>query len=216
MAEHLGQLAHDTVRASPIPGGQAAADTAALLAESGAEAEPFWRAYNAGRDALDQGLVASRDYWLGIGAACGLDWDEARLQRLWSLDVRSWISANPDVVRILDDLRIGGTRMALLSNAAEEYGGLFRFSPIARCFEQVFVSGEMRLLKPDPAIYLAAAERLGMPPDRITFIDNREANVRGALSVGMAGHAFTGAAALRAHLQDLASALRSHRPEGQP
>lgn len=183
---------------------QSSADTEALVAESGAEAEPFWRAYDAERNALDHGLISSRDYWMRIGLACGLDWDEPRVQRLWSLDIRSWVSANADVVRIIDDLRAGGTRMALLSNAAADYGGLFRFSPLARCFERVFVSGEMGLLKPDPAIYRAVSDELGLPPQQVAFVDNREANIRGAGSVGMSGHVFTGAAALRAYLEALA------------
>lgn len=199
---------------------QSAADTEALVAESQVEAGPFWRAYHADRDALDHGLISSREYWARIGRACGVDWDEPRLQRLWSLDVRSWVSANADVVRIIDDLRAGGTRMALLSNAAAEYGGLFRFSPLARCFERVFVSGEMGLLKPDPAIYVSVADALGTPPQRIVFIDNREANIRGAESVGMSGHVFTGAAALRSHLAALGQDGNrpidaDHRPEGQ-
>ena len=179
------------------------ADAAALVAASGAEAEPFWRAYEADRNALDQGLLSSHDYWRAIGAACGLDWDAATLQHLWTLDIRGWTTANVDVVRVLQDLHEGGTRLALLSNAGPEFGGLFRFWPIAAWFEQVFVSGELLLLKPDPAIYSLAAERLGMPPDRIAFIDNREANVRGAESIGMAGHVFTGATALRAYLETL-------------
>ncbi|WP_375400031.1 HAD family hydrolase [uncultured Amnibacterium sp.] len=207
---------------------QSAADTEALVAESRAEAEPFWRAYHAERNALDHGLISSHEYWARIGRACGSDWDEPRLQRLWSLDVRSWVSANAEVVRIIGDLRAGGTRMALLSNAAAEYGGLFRFSPLSRYFEQVFVSGEMGLLKPDPAIYVSVADELGMPPERIAFIDNREANIRGAESVGMSGHVFTHAAALRSYLDTLgADATRGrneippttcdadHRPEGQ-
>lgn len=182
---------------------QSPADTAALVAEAGVDAEPFWQAYNAERNALDHGLISSRDYWVAIGRRCDRDWDEPRLQRLWSLDIRSWVSANPEVVQILDDLRAGGTRMALLSNAAAEYGGLFRFSPLARCFEQVFVSGEMGLLKPDPAIYLRVADDLGVAPQRIAFVDNREANVRGAMSIGMGGHVFTGATELRSYLEAL-------------
>lgn len=179
---------------------QSPADAAALVAEAGVDAEPFWQAYHAERNALDHGIISSRDYWVAIGRRCDREWDEPRVQRLWSLDIRSWVSANPEVVQILDDLRAGGTRMALLSNAAAEYGGLFRFSPLARCFEQVFVSGEMGLLKPDPAIYLRVANDLGTAPERIAFVDNREANVRGAQSVGMSGHVFTGATGLRSYL----------------
>jgi putative hydrolase of the HAD superfamily len=108
------------------------------------------------------------------------------------------------VVRVIADLAAGGTRLALLSNAAPDYGGAFRFSPVGALFEHVFVSGELLLLKPDPAIYRHAAETLGIDPHDLVFIDNREVNVRGAESIGVTGHVYTDPASLRAFLEALA------------
>ena len=105
---------------------------------------------------------------------------------------------------MIADLDAGGTRVALLSNAAADYGTAFRFSPMGELFEQVFVSGELLLLKPDPAIYRHAAEALGVDPADIVFIDNREVNVRGAESIGITGHVYTDPASLRAFLESLA------------
>ncbi|RIX31420.1 HAD family hydrolase [Amnibacterium setariae] len=179
-------------------------DRAAMVAEAGVEAEPFWRAYHADRDRLDEGVLSTTDYWLGIGAACGQRWDVPKAQRLWALDFRSWTTADPEVVRVLVDLRDGGTRLALLSNAHPDYGGPFRFSPVGALFEQIVVSGELLLLKPDPAIFRAAADALSLDPADLVFIDNREANVRGAQSIGITGHVYTDPASLRAFLESLA------------
>jgi putative hydrolase of the HAD superfamily len=44
---------------------------------------------------------------------------------------------------------------------------------------------------------------LGITPDEMVFIDNKEDNVRGAEALGITGHTFTGAAALRAFLSSL-------------
>ncbi len=167
------------------------ADRAALLAIADVPAEPFWAAYEANRRELDGGTLPSGDYWRRIAAACGADWDAARIQALWNADMRSWLTTEPRVVALLGRLHAGGTRLALLSNAAEEYGGLFRFSPIGRWFERVFVSGELRMLKPDPEIFLHVARELGIPPASLVFVDNRTDNVRGAESVGATGHVFT-------------------------
>jgi putative hydrolase of the HAD superfamily len=178
-------------------------DRQRLVAAAGVPADGFWAAYGAERDDLDQGLISTTEYWLRIGRACGVEWDLPKAQVLWSLDFRAWTSADPAVVRVVADLRDGGTRVALLSNAAPDYGAAFRFSPMGQLFEQAFVSGELLLLKPDPAIYRHAAAALGVDPSTMVFIDNREANVRGAESIGVTGHVYTDPASLRTFLESL-------------
>jgi putative hydrolase of the HAD superfamily len=179
-------------------------DRARMVEAAGVPADDLWRAYQADRDRLDQGLISTTEYWRGIGAACGVEWDLPTAQVLWSLDFRGWTSADPEVVRVLADLAAGGTRLALLSNAAPDYGGAFRFSPIGALFERVFVSGELLLLKPDPAIYRHVATSLAVDPTEMVFVDNREANVRGAESIGIVGHVYTDPPSLRAFLEGLA------------
>ena len=179
-------------------------DRARIVEAAGVPAEDLWRAYDADRDRLDQGLLPTTDYWLGIGAACGVEWDVARAHLLWSLDFRGWTSVDVEVVRVLADLAAGGTRLALLSNAAADYGAAFRFSPMGALLERCFVSGELLLLKPDPAIYRYVAEALEVDPTEIVFVDNREVNVRGAESIGITGHVYTDPASLRGFLESLA------------
>lgn len=64
-------------------------------------------------------------------------------------------------------------------------------------FEAIIVSGEVKLLKPDPAIYYLALDRFGLKPAEALFVDDREINVEAALAVGMAAHLFTDAETLR-------------------
>lgn len=168
------------------------ADRAELLALAGVPAEPFWRAYDAHRNALDGGSLSSDEYWLRIAADCGVTWDSARRQSLWNADMRGWLTTDPTVVAVIESLAAGGTRLALLSNAAAEYGGLFRHSPMSRFFEQAFLSGELRLSKPDPAVFLHVCRELGIAPGALVFVDNRAENVRGAESVGATGHVYAG------------------------
>jgi epoxide hydrolase-like predicted phosphatase len=48
-------------------------------------------------------------------------------------------------------------------------------------------SGEEGVRKPEPEIYLRAADRLGLSPEECVFVDDLPANVEGAVAVGMAG-----------------------------
>jgi 2-haloacid dehalogenase len=68
-------------------------------------------------------------------------------------------------------------------------------------FRDIVVSGEVKLLKPDPAIYWLALDRFALRPADALFVDDREINVAAALAVGMKAHLFTGADELRARLQ---------------
>lgn len=178
-------------------------DRAELVEIAGAAPEAFWHAYWAHRDDLDHGVVSVPGYWGRVGADLGLEFAAAQLQQLWAADFRSWISVEPGSIDVLADLHAGGTRLALLSNAGFDFGDAFRRAPFSVYFEQVFVSAELGLLKPDPKIYRHVARELGIEPTDMVFIDNKHVNVAGAESIGVTSHVFTGVGALRTFLVSL-------------
>ena len=179
-------------------------DKAGIVGTAGASAAEFWPAYWKHRDDLDHGTVTIPDYWARVGAELGLAFGPAQVQGLWAIDFRSWISVEPGSIDVLADLHAGGTRMALLSNAGYDYGDAFRRAPFAQYFEQVFVSAELGMIKPDPEIYRHVARELAIEPAEMVFIDNKQVNVDGAESLGITGHVFTGVAPLRAFVASLA------------
>ncbi len=126
------------------------------------------------------------------------------MHELWAADFRSWLSINPAVIEVLSDLRAGGTRLALLSNAGPDYGSYFRHGPLGDFFEACYVSGELGLIKPDPEIFLHVLADLSITPAEAVFIDNRDSNVAGAEALGITGHVFTTADALRSFLTSTA------------
>jgi putative hydrolase of the HAD superfamily len=174
-------------------------------ADGGADSARFWTSYNAHRDGLDQGTGGVAAYWAAVAGDIGASWDEGRVHELWAADFRSWLSVNPDVIDLLTDLRAGGTPLALLSNAGPDYGSYFRHGPLGDLFAACYVSGELRLLKPDPEIFLHVLGDLGIRAAEAVFIDNKASNVAGAQALGITGHVFTGACALRAFLARLAA-----------
>ena len=182
-----------------------AADRAVIadVAEVGRDSGPFWRAYFAYRDGLDQGRAGVAAYWQAIACDIGASWDDARIHELWAADFRSWLSINPGTIEVLADLKAGHTRLALLSNAGPEFGSYFRHGPLGDFFAACYVSGELGLLKPQPEIYRHVLDDLGISAAEAVFIDDREANVRSAQALGITGHLFTGVTALRAFLASL-------------
>ncbi len=180
-----------------------AADTSALLAISGCDAEPFWRSYWAHRDGLDQGTTSIPDYWALVAADLGVTWRASRVHELWVADFRSWWSIEPATVDLIEELHDGGTRLAILSNAGFDFSSGFRRSPMGRFFERVFVSAEMDAIKPDPAIYVEVASELGIPLGEMIFIDNKSINTDAAALLGVTTHHFTTVEELDAFLRSL-------------
>ncbi len=84
-------------------------------------------------------------------------------------------------------------RLALLSNTNELHWHIVRpqIEPFAPHFEQIFASCEVGLRKPDTAFYLHALERLGWSAADTLFIDDIEANVRGARAAGLQAYHLT-------------------------
>jgi 2-haloacid dehalogenase len=67
-------------------------------------------------------------------------------------------------------------------------------------FRDIVVSGDERLLKPQPEIFTLLARRNGLRLADCLFVDDRFRNVQGAEAVGMTGHHFTTPEALRVAL----------------
>lgn len=191
----------EVISRAPAPDAQA--ELAALAGTDLATLQEAWLRH---RHELDHGTLGVVEYWRTMARELGTEWSIRRIHELWARDFASWFTLEPEVGDLIGRLHDGGTRIALLSNAGFDYGDPFRFSPLGSLMEQVFVSAELGLLKPDPEIYRHVMAELGVDPSRTVFVDNRAENVDAAAALGIATHHFTGAAGLRTFLEDLAEA----------
>ena len=79
--------------------------------------------------------------------------------------------------------RGAGVRTGLLSNS---WGGRdYPLDELRQIFDTLVISGEVGMRKPQPEIYLLAAERAGARPEDCVFVDDFSVNVEGAEAVGM-------------------------------
>ncbi|MGA9746750.1 MAG: HAD-IA family hydrolase [Nocardioides sp.] len=107
-----------------------------------------------------------------------------------------------DTVGILSDLHAAGVPVYALTNwsaetfphATDRYGFL-------DLFEDVVVSGQVGVAKPDQAIFEVLRERVGRPLDECVFVDDSAANVAAADRAGMDAIRFTDTGHLRADLR---------------
>ena len=110
----------------------------------------------------------------------------------------------PGVHETVAELDQAGVPLFAITNFSADFWKPFhqREQAFFRRFRDIVVSGEEKLLKPDPALYFLALDRFGLRPAEALFIDDRAINVEGARAVGMHAHLFTTAEDLRARLED--------------
>lgn len=105
---------------------------------------------------------------------------------------------------LLDRLRERGHGIHAITNwSAETWTtGVASHPRLGTAFSTTIVSGQERVLKPDPAIFAAFCNRAGVAPDACVFIDDSPRNVAGARAFGMEAIHFTTPAALEAALTE--------------
>jgi putative hydrolase of the HAD superfamily len=95
-------------------------------------------------------------------------------------------------------------RLACLSNTnALHWPRVCDEMGLARYFEFSFASHLVGMLKPDLAIFQHVIEQLGVPAERILFLDDNQLNVASAQSAGMVARRVAGLDEVRAALADL-------------
>lgn len=103
---------------------------------------------------------------------------------------------------LLRGLKGAGRRLLLLSNTSVGYHCFLPQVPGISLFDDVLISADVGLVKPDPAFFRLACERFGIVPSESIFIDDTPINAEAALFVGMRAIVFNGDAdELREKLQ---------------
>ena len=98
---------------------------------------------------------------------------------------RSWADARADLASSAPE------HLAALDVYVEHFVGLL---------EDVLVSGEVGVAKPDPRVFALLTDRFGLRPERTVFVDDSATNVAAGAAAGFDAVLFTTAEELRASL----------------
>jgi 2-haloacid dehalogenase len=109
------------------------------------------------------------------------------------------IAGMPEIVADLDS---AGVPLFAITNFSGEFWRAWAplHQDIFGRFRDVVVSGDEKLVKPNPAIYRLALERFGLDPGDAVFVDDNAANVDAANALGIRGILFASADSFRAEL----------------
>jgi len=138
------------------------------------------------RGAYDRGDLSPEIYWSEFAKDAGIKLDPQQLDEIHQLDMEMWINVNSGMLDWANQLRSSGLKIGLLSNMHPEMVAYCReHFPWLTNFDFVTFSGEVRLIKPDPAIYEHTLRGLGVAASEALFLDDREVNIRAAQALGM-------------------------------
>jgi putative hydrolase of the HAD superfamily len=153
----------------------------------GADAERFHTAYWKFRDAYDRGALSGERYWHEVAKELDRTIDESTLAALIEADVTHWVQPNDAMIAWAMALQRRGVKTGILSNMGDamEFGLLAKL-PWLKDFQHSTFSHRLGIAKPDAVIYRAAADGLGVSPETILFIDDRQENIDAAHAAGMA------------------------------
>ena len=119
-------------------------------------------------------------------------------------------------VELLAELRAAGVPLYALTNwSAETFGIARERFEFLSWFDGVLVSGEERMIKPDPAIFRLLLDRFGLDPQATFYVDDSPANVAAASELGFDAVRFTGPERLRRDLETRGLLARS-APSARP
>ena len=126
-----------------------------------------------------RGKISGVSHWEQVGEELGIDAQQLQ-DEFFAGDV-----LDEDLMGFIRELR-AIYRIGLLSNA---FGSLRQHMEegrkIADAFDEIIISAEVGLMKPEAAIYTLTLEQMGVAADEAIFVDDFVENVEGAQQVGM-------------------------------
>jgi putative hydrolase of the HAD superfamily len=154
--------------------------------------EPLWANFEEPMPGIPELGAWAHGYrheaWRRAAVSCGVD-DGGRVRDMaerFRLERRARCELYPGVADLLRALR-GRARLGVVTNGMPE---LQRYKATAAGLDQlvdtIVVSGEVGCIKPDPRVFLAALDRLGVnASDAVMVGDNLARDVEGAAALGM-------------------------------
>jgi putative hydrolase of the HAD superfamily len=128
---------------------------------------------------LEKGELTHEEFEPLFAERIGIENTEGLVGRLFA-----GVGPEEEMLDAVRRARAGGVKTGLISNSWGE-GLAYDQSTLDELFDAVVISGDVGMHKPEPAIFLLGAEKIGVPPEECVFVDDLRENCAGAEEVGM-------------------------------
>lgn len=170
----------------------------------GVDHSAFWSLYERNRGAYDKGDLTPEDYWQIFSQDTSTQLNADALGNLQEWDIEMWSTIENSLIDWTKALRARGYKTALLSNLHPKFVSHIRKNyEWLTLFDFPVFSSEVHLIKPDPEIFYYTLQSVGVRASEALFIDDRDANIQTARSLGIAAILYKSVSQLH---QDLTAA----------
>jgi putative hydrolase of the HAD superfamily len=166
--------------------------------------ESFYELWEASRGPYDRGDLTAEEYWLKLAAQTNTSLDGRQIELLRKVEVEIWAHPNPVMLDWVSQFHAAGIKTGLLSNMPLDLVAYVRANcPWMENFAFKTLSAEVRLIKPDPAIYEHTLKGLRVSAEESLFVDDRKINIQAARSLGMRAIQFRSIGQLKHDLEGM-------------
>jgi len=137
----------------------------------------------AGRMAV-KGLIKDSQYFEEIAKILGRPLPNGYME-LAKKHYRDDLVVFTEIIDLVKKLKTQGIKTAVLSNIGKYSSDLAREENLYDGFDEVVLSYEVGMRKPEPEIYILTAKRLNLKPEECLFVDDAEENLAPAKELGM-------------------------------
>lgn len=131
----------------------------------------------------DYGLILRQQFTDSLAELFGISSEQIE-SRYWGGIIR-----DENTIKWVRELKISGKyKIGMLSNVGKGFlNGLFDLSEQKELFDEVVLSSDVGLVKPEIAIFELIAHRLGVKTSECVMIDDMQLNIEVAKNAGMQG-----------------------------
>lgn len=131
----------------------------------------------------ERGEIDASTYFQHLRRCLQVDLTDAQFTDGWTAIIGEEKPKIRDAIKAAS--RLGPLFILTNTNALHESVWAAKHSELLRHFNAVFVSSRIGYRKPEPAIYSAVIDQIGISPNSILFLDDSEENIEGALKAGI-------------------------------
>jgi len=161
-----------------------------MCADLGIERAEFDTFWNEKEQDRYTGSISFEDSIFNVSKKCGKFIDNTTISNIIDKRIKTksvcFEYVHPEVFQLLEILRRVGLRTAIISNCSSEEVKVLKESKLYNYFDEVILSYEVHMKKPDSCIYEEASKRLGVDAEECIFVGDGGSNeLVGAQTVGM-------------------------------
>ena len=151
--------------------------------------------------AMDQGLISEAE---AIEQFAINSQTDPTLARQLMAHIRDCLTPKTDTVALLTELKAAGYGIFGLSNICDEiYTDMVQRHVFFNQFDDLVVSAQANMIKPDPALFTYSLERFGIEAADTIFIDDSPANIEAAQQLGIHSVLFTDAGSCQQAIREI-------------